>query len=254
MAINFSGFGSICQRVPGALGIGSLDVLRASSIDIEETLTTDSALSFPTSGVGILQEVDLMDQRSVWEITLQRQSVDTPNLDALFNQRVSAAAMVAIPVYKTGSIPSGTPYTITETGLTVDQVVEAEVFSAVAPGNVQLTQIANAGIGTVATGQFGVGANTLTFASAQAGLNVGYFYKKSMSLAYRGGTQPLSPLGEFDLFFQYQTTRTTVRNLWFPRIRRNSGVSLSSSKGEVDSKYKALVPAGWNLPYMEWSS
>lgn len=253
MAINFQGFGAFCIRRPGALGLGGLDVVRVAEVNIAQEVTTETAQAYPSDTTGILQDTDTVSTVSTWTVTTQHQSLDTGDIDLIFNQKMGTAASVTYPVYKTGTIPASPgPYTITETGLTADQVVEATILASTSPGNVKLTQIANAGSPT--TGQFEVTSNTLTFHADQAGLAVGYFYKTTASLSYRGGANAIAELGELELFFRYKFGRSATRYLWFPRIQKEGGVTFGSGVDQIEMAYRALLPSGWNLPYMEWTA
>jgi len=253
VAINFQGFGAFCIRRPGALGVGGLDVIRVAEITIAQEVTTETAQAYPSDTTGVLQNTDTVSSTSTWTITTQQQSIDTGDLDLIFDQKMSTAASITYPTYKVGTIPASPgPYTITETGLTADQVVEATILASTSPGNVKLVQIANSG--TPTTGQFEVTSNTLTFHSDQAGLSVGYFYKATASLAYRGGPAAISALGEVELFFRYRFGRSATRYLWFPRIQKSGGFSFGSGVDQIETSYTALLPSGWNLPYLEWTA
>ena len=256
MAVNWTGFGAFCLRRPGALGLGVLDVVRISEVNIAQEETTETTQAYPESDVGILQDSDTISSTSTWTITLNSQSLDYGDLDLVFNQTKGTAASVSYPVYKTGTIPSTSTYTITEAGLTADQVMEATILDST-NGNSRLTQIANAGVGSIATGQHAVGSAVITFHSGQAGQTVAYFYKKSASLAYRGGTNAIATLGEVELFFRMKSTRQATAKrtyLWFPRIKKDGGVELGSATDTITLTYRALLPSGWNLPYMEWEA
>ena len=252
MAVNWTGFGAFAIRVPGALGLGKLEVIRVNVVTITQETTTETTQAYPESDVGILQTADTISTESTWTISINTQSLDRMDLDLVFDQTMGAAASVQYPVYKVVTVPSSTAYDVTESGLAVDQVVEAtELVSA--SGNVVLTQVAAAGSPTA--GQYEVGLNTISFNAAEAGASVAIFYKKTASLAYRGGSNAVATLGELELFFRSKTTRqsTALRNyMWFPRIKRTSGFELGTGTDAITLEYEALLPSGWNLPYMEW--
>lgn len=76
---------------------------------------------------------------------------------------------LGLAVAETGTIPSGSPYTVS--------VSKASSFTGdlgvvLLAGGIPLTQVT----GTLATGQYSVAAGVYTFHSAQAGLNVGLSY------------------------------------------------------------------------------
>lgn len=252
MAVNFQGFGAFVLRQPGAgtLGNTRLSVMRISEIAIAQEVTTEAAQAYPADTTGVLQDVDTISSNSTWTITTQRMSMDTTDLDLVFDQRLGTAASITYPVYKVVTVPGASTYTVTETGLTVDQIIEATVLSSVSPGNVQLTQSAT----TPSSGQFQVTANTLTFHSAQASASVGIFYKTTASLAYRGGPAEIASLGELELFFRYKFGRSATRYMWFPRVQKEGGVNFGSAVDQIEIAYRALLPSGWNLPYLEWTA
>lgn len=238
MALNLEGIGGVFMRQSG-----KLRPLRISSAKVAQETEDAVAQAYPSSSPGALQTSDTLTTSSKWTITLESESIDTLDLDLVFNQGQADIASIAVPQYVVGTIPSASPYDVTVTGITTSDVPDVTVLSSTAPGNVVLT-----------ASDYTVAANKITMAaSTYAGKAVGVYWLKTGSLTKaRGGPNVVSAPGNLEFFFRYKFTRTASRSLWFPEIAKSGGVSFEPGGDNISLEFTASVPSGWQLPFLEW--
>ena len=121
---------------------------------------------------GPLQTVDTRTTKDSYKLTVGTGSFDRNDFQFIFDEIAQTSATVTLPEATIGTIPSVSTYTITVTGLTIDQVVQ--VSSIDIGTETFFTQVANTA--TPTAGEFKVTANTLTFAAADAGKQVVIHY------------------------------------------------------------------------------
>ena len=251
MPSNISGAGYFFKRVAG-----ELHPMYLGSFSLAEEKETQDAEGYPVNDIAPLQILDTVDVRSTWTLTCSLQSVDNLDINEwIFGQRPGTISSISIPQTGAGTVPASSPYTLTVTGLTVDQAVDVTVLNDVDPGKTYLTQIASAG--TPSSGEFEVTANTMTFHSSAAGKAVVYYYMHTVTnLVSVGGSNTLDPVEEFEMIGKYKTTRTGVRNIWLPRCKFNAGVTFDPQADSFERELKVLVPTalGWKVPYLEWET
>lgn len=201
-----------------------------------------------------IQDLDSATVKESFVLTTTQQSIDELDLQFLLNQQEGTISSISLPFTKKVTVPSSSPYTVTETGLTVDQDVVATVLSDTTPKF--LKRIASAG--TVAANEFEVTADTLTFHSGQAGATVVINYMKSQSnLPVIGGTNAANPFDTNDMSLTglIKGTRTTKR-FYAPRVKRTGerSIAVSNQIQDASFQYKMLTPSGWSVPFAIWDA
>lgn len=189
-------------------------------------------------------------QRSDWLLKLTQESFDALDEQLIFDQKESTIASIQLPGPTTKiQVPATSPYTVTLTGLTVDQVCYASVVSDTAP--MFLTQVT--GSTTIASGNFKITADTITFHSAQAGAIVGFYYLETKtSQLIVGGTAAPASFGYCAFKGIIKGTRYS-RHIWFPRVLYTGDFEQGvGDKSEVSLEYDILTPAAWGQPYATW--
>lgn len=251
MAMNISAVGYICTRSNGILY-----PMLASAFELTEEVEEKTSEGFPSNDLGILQTTDTVIMKSNWKVKLGLQSFDEMDISRqIYNNGVGTIASIKVPQIASAVIPSTGPYTVAVTGLTLDQQVDVTLLRDQDPGKLYLTQVPSAG--TPASGEYEVGANTITFHADQAGGSIVYYYEKTLtSLAGIGGTNAYAPVEEVEILAKYKTTRTGVRNIWLPRCRTISGGNFSVTADSVEREFRASVPLGlgFKVPYFDWES
>lgn len=201
-----------------------------------------------------LQDLDSAENSNSWTLTLSQESVDNLDLQQILDIREDTVSL-ALPVVKKVAIPAAPgPYTVTETGLTVDQDVVATILSDTGP--LYLERIASAG--TVASGQFEVTANTLTFHADQAEESAVIMYlAAAASTLMIGGTTPAASYGEMSFYGILKGTRIR-KKFYAPRIKRSAAsektLGVSGQVTAAEMAYKVLTPSGWPAPFAIWNA
>lgn len=246
MANNIIGFGAIGVRQEG-----SFRPLRASNFVIENERESESVEAFPYGEPGPLGEVDLKDLSSKWAVKISLPSIDTRDLELIFDQLFATQASIIVPtVGGVYTVPATGAAEVTIAGLTTTDIVDVALLSDSAPGNVGMTKAA----GVPATGEYQIAAGKLTFNAAQAGKTVAVYRRTSQSnLKVIGGPSAVAQLGKLEIFGIAKTTRGTAR-IWLPSCQKDGGASFDGSADAFELSYKALIPTelGWNQPYMLW--
>lgn len=226
-------------------------VLKPSKFTYAKKATKIVANGFPFD-VGAIQKLDSAEQSSEWTLSLTQESFDKLDLQLILDQRETTIASIQLPGETTKvTVPASSPYTVTVTGLVEDQDVKATVVSDTAPA--YLTQVASSG--SLVSGSFKVGADTLTFHSAQAGQIVALYYLETKtSIKVVGATAAPASFGYCAFKGIIKGTRTK-QHVWFPRVSYNGDFSQAfGDKSEVTLPYDILTPAGWGQPFAFWDA
>lgn len=221
-----------------------LYVSRIFGATVSEESTDETSQAYPSFDTGPLQDVDVISTERNVSLTIQIESIDTMDWVLILNRNLNTANIV-VPEFKSVTVPATAPYTVTETGLTVDQTVFATVATSVAPGNLSLTQIDFADVSAIGAGEFAVSGNTLTFAAAQAGQTVGIAYDVTKTAQAHFGGATFNQLGNLVFTMAIRSTRQSAPLIFtFREIRREGGISISAGTDPYELTYRALLPAG----------
>lgn len=245
MATNITGVGVITAR-----SAGQLIPLRASKVSIAEEISSETVQGYPDGDVGILQVRDTKQLATTTTISLETGSYDEPLGDFLANQLTAIIATIPVPIVKVVTVPA-TPFAVTETGLTVDQLVDATILNDTSAGNIRMVQVT--GATAIATNNYKVSANTITFHATDEGKKVLIYYQKTQtSLSSRGGTSATAGFTDLELFFKYKTTRNAAaRSRWYPKISPSQGFTFDPTGDSFTKEFIASLPSGWNHVYLD---
>lgn len=242
MATNIRGFGRLGFRETVS---GLWRPIRSDTFAIASEQETELVESFPADDCGPLVAVDSKAGTESWKATVGLNSLDTTDLEILFNQKFAVSPSIDLPNVSVHVIPAGGVVTVA--GLTAGSVCAATILNDSA-ASVQLTK------GAASATQFTAGAGQATFDASFAGKSVSIFRMAAQtSVSMIGGANADAPLGELELFGVGCSTRsTTPFKIWIPRMKRNDGVSFESGSDSFETNYNMLVKAGFNKPYAIW--
>jgi len=252
MALTVTGFGAFYLRDKTN---DELTPLRPNVFSIAQEITTETILAYPDSGVNTLQTLETITTETTYTLNVETGSFQDATFPLIFNQRASTQSNVVTLVQKVVTVPSGSPYTVTESGLTVDQDVTAVLLSTSSPGDVYLDQ--SPSVDTPDPGEFEVTANTLTFNAAQAGASVSIAYEKTeSSLSIIGGPAPLDPFIDGLEFFGKAKVKasTSVWNFWTRNLSKSEGIEFGTDVDNLPLSFSMGTYSGWNTPFMLWKS
>jgi hypothetical protein len=226
-------------------------VLKPSQFGYGRTGEKIEAFGFPFD-VGPSQKLDSAIRQENYTLNLTQQSIDGLDFQLLLDQREATIASIQLPGEQTRlNVPATGPFTVTVTGLTVDQVCYATVLSDTNPQ--YLTQAT--GATAVADGGFKITADTVTFHSAQAGAVVAFYYLETKTaVKVIGATAAPASYGYCAFKGIVKGTRTK-KHIWFPRVvyARDFEQTIGDTS-EISLAYDVLTPAGWNQPYAFWDA
>lgn len=250
MALN-AGFGRFAFVDPNAT-YQTLYVSRVLSASFEEEITSENSQAYPSFSVGALENVDTITTERTVTLTVEIESIDTMDWSLILN-RYQNTANVTVPEFVSVTVPAVAPYTVAVTGLTTDQVVYATVVESAAPGNVELTQIANADVLSITPGEFAIDTDVITFDAAQAGTTVGIYYDvaKTSFAHYGGATQ--NEIGNLRFLMAVESQRQSNPLLFaFNNVKRSGGLAVSTGTDAFSLEYQALLPTGDAEVFKAW--
>jgi hypothetical protein len=213
--------------------------------------TKITASGFPLD-VAPIQTLDSAIQKEEYTLKVSQESFDELDLQFVTDQVEQQVATIVLPGDMTKAVvPATAPYEVTVTGLTADQPVKVTVVSDTAPK--YLSQVT--GATAIATGNYKVTANTITFHADQAGATIALFYLEAKTtLKVIGGNAPAQSYGVCAFKGIIKGTRTT-KHLYFPRIAYTRDFEFPfGDKSEVGMEFDILAPGGWSQPYAIWNA
>jgi hypothetical protein len=243
MATNIRGFGRLGFREATS---GIWRPIRSDTFAIASEQETELVESFPADDCGPLVAVDSKQGAATWTATVGLNSLDTTDLEILFNQKFAVNTSIDLPNVSVHVIPANGVVTVA--GITAASVCAATILND-SSASVQLTKG-----GAASVTQFAAGAGTATFDTSFVGKSVSIFRMVSQTnVSMIGGTNVDAPLGELELFGVGCSTRsTTPFKIWIPRMKRNDGVSFESGSDSFETNYDMLAKAGFTKPYAIW--
>lgn len=220
--------------------------VRPASITISKEVEELEAIGFPFDP-GPAQVVDSANGRETYTGSLTLQSIDKLDLGLILNTQL-ATTTISLPEPTKITVPSTSPYTVTVTGLTLDQSVQAQVLSEKSP--MYLTQ-ATYDAGTPATGTFEVAADTLHFHADQAGDTVAINYLKTYAdVEIYGGNTASLEYTDMAFYGMMLGTRTDLR-IYIKKMTMigNFELAFAGEASEIEMGFKLVKPEDWNRPY-----
>lgn len=230
---------------------GTLTYLNPSKFKYAKKTTKIEAYGFPVTSVGSVQKVDSEVGRADWLLTLTQESFNPEMFQLLLNQKESTISSIQLPGPNMVLTVPATPFAVTITGLTADQVCYAQVVSDT--NALQLTQVT--GATAIAAGTFKVSTDTVTFHSSQAGATVVFYYLETKtSIKVIGGTAAPATFGYCAFKGIIKGTRGVNKHIWFPRVKYTEDFEQEvGDKSEIALEYDILTPAAQALPYAIWN-
>lgn len=241
----FKGLGQLVFANSTKLYVGRLNVFQ-----LTQEIETKEATAWPFSG-GALQVVDSVKSTETWTLKVGMSSFDKNDLSFVLDEYIQTTASINLPFAAQTTVPSTGPYTVTVTGLTADQVVQASVISDTAPKF--LEQIPTADVGTIADGEYAISANTITFDDAQAGATVAYRYMKAYtSIETIGAGATGTEYGTMGFSGILVGPRfPTGTKIYLPKVSRKSGIDLSvADETQAELEYSVEVATGFRKQYV----
>jgi hypothetical protein len=226
---------------------------RLSGFNLSSSTSEEDVLTYPTSGVNIKQRYKKVQTDKTWELTATSNVLRDADVPVIFQQQAATISSIVLPVFGISrTVPATSAYTVTVTGLTEDQVLSVTVESTTTD-DLPLTQIDAADVSTIASGEFAVTANTVTFHSAQAEANVLIAYDKTQtSISVIGATSALDPVADQEFLGKFKTESTGVWSIWIPNCQRSGETTFDSEIDAIENVWSVNLPSGWNLPFAVW--
>lgn len=246
--------GFVKQVMIGTDGVANF-VDRLLSFSLTLDYSVREAEGYPYIGDGTLQVVDTIGQRETYTLKTETQSFDRVVMARLFGQKLATTSSVSLPFTTSGTVPAVSTFTIALNPLTVDQVCQVSVINDSAP--LQLTQLANASVGSIASGQFCVGSNVITFHSSQASASVVITTMRTFASQIGIGYEANQATPDLAFYGELVGTRfgATRPKIYIPKCQRLSGFELGiGSDTSATNEYRATLPTGYAKPYYIWFS
>lgn len=250
MALTVQGFGAFYLRDKTS---GELTPLRPNAFTITQDITTETILAYPDSGTNTLQTLESITTESTYTLAVETGSFQDMTFPLIFNQRAAVTSNVVTMVQAVVAVPAVSTFTVTVTGLTEDQDVQATLLRTASPGDAYLSQIDAADVGTIVAGQFAVTANTLTFHSSAASASVSIAYEKTeASLSIIGGPAAVDPFIDGLEFFGKARVKASAStwNFWTRNLSKTEGVSFGSDVDNLPLTFSMGTYTGWNTPFL----
>lgn len=244
MANNINGFGKLGFREAG----GIWRPLRADNFTIGSEKESEQVLSYPANECGPLVAVDTKAGATTWTVGVSINSIDSSDMELLFDEKFATTASISLPTVDVYTVPAAGPYTVTATGIDGATNVSVTLLNDSA-ASVPLTA------GTVSATGYTIAGDVLTFDASNAGKSVSVYRRVTQTnVLAMGGSNTAAPLGELELFGVACTTRnpSSPFKIWLPRLKVNAGVNFDAGADTFELTYDALVPAGFNQPYVIW--
>jgi hypothetical protein len=250
MALTIQGFGAFYLR---DVANGELTPLRPNAFTISQDITTETILAYPDSGTNTLQTLETVTTETTYTLNVETGSFQDMTFPLLFNQKASTESNVVTLKQAVVNVPAVSTFTVTVTGLTEDQVVQATLLRTSSPGDLYLTQIDAADVGTIAAGEFAVTANTLTFHSSAASASVSIAYEVTeASLSIIGGPAAVTPFIDGLEFFGKARVKASADtwNFWTRNLSKTEGIEFSSDSDSLPLSFSMGTYSGWNTPFL----
>lgn len=249
MALTVKGFGSFLLQDPVN---NEVYALRPNAFTITEEIETEEILAYPNSGVGTLTPITTITTSTTYTLNIESGWFSDQTYSLLFNQRESTETNVPVLRQTVELIPAAPgPYTVTITGLTLDQTTVRATLIDNTLGDTYMTRVADTP-GPAATGEFSVAVDTVEFNSADAGKTVMITYEETeASIPIIGGPATIAPIGTIQFFGKAQTSSSTViKNIWCKEIIKTEGFEFGTDVDNLTFSFGLNTPSDWNLPFM----
>jgi hypothetical protein len=227
-----------------------LHVFAPSTFTLSSAPTVIEAKGFPKGSIGKKGILASAVSELIWTMSMDQEFTDGIDIQMLVDQKAAVNASIALPKTQLITVPSGSPYTVTVTGLLADQDVVATVLGT---SPLYLTRVLAAA--TPAAGEFEVNADAVAFNAAQAGASVLIRYLKTYStISIIGGTNADSSYGTLSFSGEVlgsADASTQGKTIYIPQVDRVSGATLGVTGAVVSStlEYRCSTPSGWAVPF-----
>jgi len=220
-------------------------VTRPSAFSINLDAPSVDVLGFPFEP-GILQIVDSYKQSETYTLTTTVGSFDQHDMSILFDKKVQSGGSFSFPQPGSGTATTGTAPTITVSGLTTSDTVQATILDST-NGNTFLAATTST---SPSVSQFNVSANTLTFHSSNASKVIAYNRLKAFTnvVGFGGPFTNTASWGSVSFYGKLKGTRTNP-SIYIQSMARSGGFELAiGDNTTAESEFKLTTPSGWNTP------
>jgi hypothetical protein len=187
------------------------------------------------------------------KLTITTQLFSFESLGLTLNTEKKQFTNVTRPVYREVEVPAGGG-PVPAPGLVAGNLAGVAICYNGGPNGQQGPMIKISTLPTAA-GSVQVAANTLTFAAADAGCVVGYFYDQIVtSVTGYGGAGTATSLGQMEFYgaLYSQSAGAVTGSLWLPEVERESAFTVEfggDGVPEIATTYNVSIPAGWSKAY-----
>lgn len=246
MAVTLSGFGQFFFRDSTN---EEIQPFRPNAFTLSKEVESEDILYYPNSGINTLQTLTTITTSTTWNLSVESGWLSDQTLPFIFDQRLTAAASTGIVKSQVSTIPATSPYTVTITGLTLDQTDVRCTLISNTLGDTYMTRVANTP-GAAASGQFDVSVDTVTFDSTDAGKTVLITYDDSESVETIGGEATAAPIGTIEFVGKLKSSVSTFTwGIWLKEIKLAEGLEFGSANDNTTFNFVASTPSDWNNPF-----
>lgn len=186
-------------------------------------------------------------------LTITTQLFSFESLGLTLNAEKKQFTNVTRPVYREIEVPAGGG-AVPAPGLVAGNLATAAICYNGGPNGQQGPMIKVSSAPTTA-GSVQVAASTLTFAAADAGCVVGYFYDQIVtSMTGYGGAGTKTSLGQMEFYgaLYSQSAGAVTASIWLPQVERESAFTVEfggDGVPEIATTYNVSIPTGWADAY-----
>lgn len=222
---------------------------RANSFSLQLESTEEEANAFPFGDADIRQVVDKIVTKQTYKVMIGIESFDSQDVAFMMGEQI-ATTNTTFPEIKNTSVPLVSAYTVANADLIEDQAIAVTTLDSLFSTRM-LTQIPSAG--TLAAGQFKVGAGLITFHSGLAGQAINYMYDKAFTGMKTLGVTT-SPTYWTDVSFSGLITGerfTSPLRIFVPSMKATPKFDFKiGDKTTMDIEFTAKVKAGYRRPIL----